>query len=244
MNLADKVKQLAIETPFTEGQIASSLTHRAQRGLTLDLQHFAEPEDDLNPEDKGGGQKPDDDPTKQQGEDTFTQSELDSAVSKAVDKALANKQKEFEKEKERIEEQARQQGEEYAKLTKQQKEDAEYKNRLEKLEARERELNQKQLRSEVQSDLKDNGLPDDFAEPLIALEDNDKIKESIENIKKAFDSAVNDAVKEKLRQGTPKQTGGAQGGSNPFAKETFNLTEQARLYREEPEKYKQLKAQA
>jgi chromosome segregation ATPase len=33
-------------------------------------------------------------------------------------------------------------------------------------------------------------------------------------------------------------------GKNPFKKETQNLTEQARLFREEPELYKQLKAQA
>ena len=48
-------------------------------------------------------------------------------------------------------------------------------------------------------------------------------------------------------------TGGGAGTSgngtnsqvvNPFKKETFNLSEQARLYREEPELYKQMKAAA
>jgi hypothetical protein len=34
------------------------------------------------------------------------------------------------------------------------------------------------------------------------------------------------------------------GGKNPFSKEHFNLTEQARLFKEDPEMYKQLKAQA
>jgi hypothetical protein len=33
-------------------------------------------------------------------------------------------------------------------------------------------------------------------------------------------------------------------GKNPFSKEHFNLTEQARLFKEDPELYKQLKAQA
>lgn len=33
-------------------------------------------------------------------------------------------------------------------------------------------------------------------------------------------------------------------GNNPFSKEHFNLTEQAKLYKENPELYKQLKAQA
>jgi hypothetical protein len=33
-------------------------------------------------------------------------------------------------------------------------------------------------------------------------------------------------------------------GVNPFKKESFNLTEQAKLFNENPELYKQLKAQA
>lgn len=33
-------------------------------------------------------------------------------------------------------------------------------------------------------------------------------------------------------------------GSNPFSKENFNLTEQSRLFKEDPAKYKQFKAQA
>ncbi|MBG9548341.1 phage scaffolding protein [Cytobacillus firmus] len=37
---------------------------------------------------------------------------------------------------------------------------------------------------------------------------------------------------------------GAGGTKNPFSKEHFNLTEQARLFKENPELYKQLKAQA
>jgi myosin heavy subunit len=44
----------------------------------------------------------------------------------------------------------------------------------------------------------------------------------------------------------PNGTGGNKQPptNNPFKKETFNLTEQARLYREDPDLYKQLKAQA
>lgn len=40
------------------------------------------------------------------------------------------------------------------------------------------------------------------------------------------------------------KTGMNYTGSNPFKKETFNLHEQSRLYREEPEMYKLLKSQA
>lgn len=38
--------------------------------------------------------------------------------------------------------------------------------------------------------------------------------------------------------------GSGSGGNNPFNKDSFNLTEQGRLLRDEPERFKQLKAQA
>jgi hypothetical protein len=46
--------------------------------------------------------------------------------------------------------------------------------------------------------------------------------------------------------GAPSATSSAPltGIKNPFAKESFNLTEQARLYRADPEMYERLKAAA
>ena len=137
------------------------------------------------------------------GDTTFTQSDVDSAVSKAVDKALKNQAAKLEKEKQQAIEDAKKDAAAYSKMTKQQQQDADYQKRMEKLENRERELNLKQLRTEVEGDLKEEGLPTDFAESLITLEDNEKIKESITSIKKTFDDAVNVAVKEKLRQDPP-----------------------------------------
>ncbi|GGJ86011.1 hypothetical protein GCM10007063_05620 [Lentibacillus kapialis] len=217
--------------------------------LPLNLQFFADGDDnpDDDPDNKPDNDKSDDpdnpddkDPDKK---DTFTRSELDSAISKAVDTALKNQQKKFDQEKETIEENAKKQGEEYAKLTKQQQQEKDYEKRMEKLEEKERELNMRQLTSEVEADLKENSLPVDFAHSLVALEDNEKIKESIKSIKKTFDEAVNAQVKEQLRQDTPK-VGGGTDFKNPFSKDHFNLTEQTRLYKEDPEKYKQLKAAA
>jgi hypothetical protein len=94
-------------------------------------------------------------------------------------------------------------------MTQKEREDAEYKKRLEALDKREHELNTKQLRSEVETDLKAEGLPAAFADSLIKLEDNEKIKEAVSSIKKEFDAAVNNAVKEKLRQ-DPPETGGSK----------------------------------
>ncbi|WP_160141561.1 capsid assembly scaffolding protein Gp46 family protein [Salicibibacter halophilus] len=219
----------------------------------MDLQFFNEgnqgDQGDQGQGDQGQGQQDDQkgaqgDSGQGKGEIFYSQSELDSAISKAVESALEKKQREFDKEKERIEQQAREQGEEYAQMNEKEKKEAEYKERLEKLENRENELNRKQLYNEVQSDLKDNGLPNSFADSLVALNDNDEIKKSIKAIKEKFDEAVTEGVKEQLRQTTPKDTSGNTESSNPFAKETLNLTEQGRLFKEEPERARQLQQAA
>lgn len=56
-----------------------------------------------------------------------------------------------------------------------------------------------------------------------------------------------DAAKGGLKGRTPNDPPGGAAApltKNPFAKETFNLTEQGRLLKDDPELYKQLKAQA
>ncbi|MDQ0158812.1 DUF4355 domain-containing protein [Alkalibacillus salilacus] len=178
--------------------------------LPLNLQFFAEGDDKDDKDDDKDDDKNKDDPDtdkdtdKDDKEATYSQSDVDSAVSKAVDKALKKKREEFEKEKQKAVEDAKKDAQDYAKMTKSEKEEADYKKRMKELEDRERELNLKQLRAEVEGDLKEEGLPADFAESLVNLEDNEKIKESISNIKKTFDDAVNNAVKEKLRQDPPE----------------------------------------
>ncbi|WP_077621558.1 DUF4355 domain-containing protein [Sediminibacillus massiliensis] len=182
--------------------------------LKLNLQFFA---DGGAPEDPPAD-PPTDPPADPPEDKSFSQSEVDSAISKAVDKALKNKEKEFEKEKQRAIDEAKKDAADYAKLTKQQQQEKDYEKRQEKLDAKERELNLRELRSEVESDLKEKGLPAEFAGSLVQLDDNEKIKESITNIKKTFDEAVNAAVKEKLRQDTPPAgNGGSDKGANSIA---------------------------
>ncbi|WP_181350487.1 DUF4355 domain-containing protein [Thalassobacillus sp. CUG 92003] len=178
--------------------------------LPLNLQFFAEEDDkddkDIDKDDdKDTDQDSDKDTDKDPDEDsTFTKSDVDSAISKAVDKALKNQAAKLEKEKQQAVEDAKKDAKAYAKMTKAEQEEADYQKRLKDLDDRERQLNLKQLRTEVEGDLRDEGLPTEFAESLISLEDNEKIKESITSIKKTFDEAVNNAVKEKLRQDPPE----------------------------------------
>ncbi|MGP4061502.1 DUF4355 domain-containing protein [Halobacillus sp. H74] len=186
------------------------MTELKSKLYRLNLQFFADGDnqddnsntDDDNQDDDNSS----DDNTNDNNQDdqTFTKSDVDSAISKAVNTALKNQAAKLEKEKQQAIEDAKKDAAAYSKMTKQQQQDADYQKRMEKLENRERELNLKQLRTEVEGDLKEEGLPPDFAESLVAMDDNEKIKESISHIKKTFDEAVNNAVKEKLRQDPPQ----------------------------------------
>jgi hypothetical protein len=176
--------------------------------LKLDLQYFAEPNeppaDPPNPDNP-----PSDPPAKIELSAEELQKKIEAESDRKLAKALEKKQKEWEEQLDQRIADAKKDAEQYAKMTQKEREDAEYKKRLEALDKRERELNTKQLRSEVETDLKDEGLPAAFAESLIKLEDNEEIKEAVSSIKKEFDTAVNNAVKEKLRQ-DPPETGGSK----------------------------------
>ena len=169
--------------------------------LKLNLQHFAD--DNLNdPEgkDKQSGNDQGDDDKKVF---ELTQSELDSQKHKAVNKALANQEKKFEQRLKEAVENARSEGESYANLTQKEKEEKALSEREKAIAEREKVQALKELKSDVVDDLKEQELPTSFADALIKIEDNEEIKNVIRQIKKDFDSAVGEKVKEVTRQSTP-----------------------------------------
>ncbi|WP_338500323.1 capsid assembly scaffolding protein Gp46 family protein [Staphylococcus capitis] len=169
--------------------------------LKLNLQHFSE-DNPNDPEEKAkqsGDYQGDDD--KKVFE--LTQSELDSQKHKAVNKALANQEKKFEQRLKEAVENARSEAESYAKLTEKEKKDKEFEKREQALAEKEKEFKLRELKSDVESDLKEKGLPTSFAQSLIHLEDNEQINEVVNSIKEDFDRAVQEQVKEATRQSTP-----------------------------------------
>lgn len=169
--------------------------------LKLNLQHFAEdnPNDPVVKDKQSGNDQEDDD--KKFFE--LTQSELDSQKHKAVNKALANQEKKFEQRLKEAVENARSEAESYAKLTEKEKKDKEFEKREQALAEKEKEFRLRELKADVENDLKDKGLPTSFAESLIHLEDNEQINEVVNAIKEDFDRAVQEQVKEATRQSTP-----------------------------------------
>lgn len=169
--------------------------------LKLKLQHFAEdnPNDPVVKDKQSGNDQEDDD------KEIFelTQSELDSQKHKAVNKALANQEKKFEQRLKEAVENARSEAESYAKLTQKEKEEKALSEREKALAEKEKEFRLRELKADVENDLKDKGLPTSFAESLIHLEDNEQINEVVNAIKEDFDRAVQEQVKEATRQSTP-----------------------------------------
>ncbi|EKZ1467674.1 DUF4355 domain-containing protein [Listeria monocytogenes] len=139
-------------------------------------------------------------------EESFTQSQVDSQISKAVDKALSKAKSKWEQEQSSAIEKAKNDAAEYAKLTESQKQEADFKKKQDELAAQEAAFNSKRLLVEVKEDLQKEGLPISFAESLIGIGDNEKIKNAITGIKKEWDSQITEKLKESARQSTPSET--------------------------------------
>lgn len=171
------------------------------------------------------------------------QKKIESESDKKLEKALKTAREKWQQEFQETLEQEKKEAERLAKLSEKERKEEELSKREQEIADREAKLKQKELKADAVSVLTDKTLPSSFADFLLA-DDAEKTLENINNFKAAFDSAVNEAVKEKLRQDTPKAGGGSISAKNPFSKEHFNLTEQGRLLKENPDLYKQLKAQA
>jgi len=202
--------------------------------LKLNLQYFAEPEPEPDPE-----PEPNPEPDKLE----LTQEELDKKIEAEADrkltKSLEKKKVEWEQEKKNIEADAKKTAEEYAKLTAKEKEDTEYKKRMEALDQRERELNDKQLLSQIETDLKDNDLSPSWSKALLSVQNIEEIKTMIVEQKKENDKTLEKMVNERLKGDPPKV--GNTGGE--ITKEQFNkmgYSEREKLFTEKPDSYNKL----
>src|SRR5690625_3734583 len=134
----------------------------------------------------------------EQEDATFTQSDVDSHISKAVDSAWKKRDKGVE---ERIK-QERKEAESLAKLTEKEREAAKLDKQEKQLEKREQEILNKELRADAIDNLIEKDLPKEFAD-FVVSGDGETTLDNINAVKSAFDKAVNDRVKKSVRQETP-----------------------------------------
>ena len=193
----------------------------------LNLQFFAEDEGDSeNTNEDDNKESENDNDSKQE---TYTKNEVDSAISKAVDSALKKRERKHQQELEQAREEARKKAESYAKLTEKEKRDKEIEEREQALAEKEKEFKLRELKSDVESDLKEKGLPTSFAESLIHLEDVEKINEVVKEIKADFDNAVQEQVKEVTRQSTPNNQSSSFGNRQTNGKSIQELANENRI---------------
>lgn len=212
--MIEKIKQLAKETSMTERDIARSLQSQAESGhpLKLNLQYFADPEE---PVDDSGDDDPKGDP---EDKKTFTKSEVDSQISKAVDSALKKRESKHQEELQKAIDDAIAEKERLSKLSEKERKEEEMTQREKELADKEAEIARKVLRSEAVDDLQKKQLPSEFADFLLG-KDAEQTLNNINEFKKAFDAAVNSAVKDKLRQDTPPAGGGSLSNKQPSVAE-------------------------
>ena len=182
------------------------------KGGTMNYKkYFPMSEDDgLN----GGGAEPTGEPTEGQEEpksfddllkDGY-QSEFDRRVTKAINTAVS-------KERARLEALHNQQlteAEKLAKMTEEEKN--EYKAQQKEAEIRRREdaITKRELMAEAKEKLVERGLPLNLANNLI-YDSAETVKNSLDDLEKAFNEAVAKTVEDKLKGGQPPKDAGSVG---------------------------------
>ena len=114
-------------------------------------------------------------------------------------------------------------------LTQKEKEEKALSEREKAIAEREKAQALKELKSDVVDDLKEQELPTSFADALIKIEDNEEIKDVIRQIKKDFDSAVGEKVKEATRQSTPNNQSSSFGNQQTSGKSFEELANKYRI---------------
>jgi len=201
----------------------------------MNLQLFAEPggePDPENPENKGGEPTPEDKPLTMEEIQKMIQSETDKVRTE-----YSQKLKDAKAEAERLAKE---------KMTEEEKAEFERQKLQKELEEKERALLERELNLLAVDLLTEAKMPLAFKDFVIG-QDEETTKARVTTLKNLWNAALEQAVQERFKEKgrNPHDTGGdGDTTKNPWSKEHFNLTEQGRLLRENPELAKQLMANA
>lgn len=138
-----------------------------------------------------------------QREKTFTQKDVDKLIQERVAREQAKWEKKVQDE--------RTEAEKLAKMNADQKAEYEKQKREDELAKREKDITTRELRATAYETLAEKNLPKELVD-ILNYSDAEQCNKSIEAVEKAFQSAVEKAVNDKLRGGNPPK--GGQGSSN------------------------------
>ena len=147
--------------------------------------------------------------------DKAYQSEFDKRVAKALETAKSKWETDYQA---KIQE-AKTEAEKLAKMNADQKAEYEKQKREDELAKREKDITTRELRATAYETLAEKNLPKELVD-ILNYSDAESCNKSIEAVEKAFQSAVEKAVNDKLRGGQPPK-GGQSSNDTTFG---FNFT--------------------
>lgn len=162
----------------------------------LDIQLFAENDNpDNDPVDNEGGKgTPSEEPNGGQETKTFTQEELDKIVQGRIAKERKAWEKHLEDEKT--------EAQKLETMSEKEKKKYQEEKRIKELDDREAAITRRELTAQAKVQLADKGIPTELAE-ILNLTDAESCKKSIEIVEKAFQTAVEKAVEERIKGREP-----------------------------------------
>lgn len=169
-------------------------------------------------------------------EKTYTESEvqalLQSEADRRVSSALKKQQKEFENKMA--------EAEKLKNMDETQRRDYEYNQRLQELEAKEKEFALAQNKLEATKVMASRGLPVSFVDYIVA-DDAETMMENITNFEKAFKAAVADEVSKKIASPAPKVGAVKQTGLSKEEFRKMGMIQRMELKQSNPELYDSLR---
>jgi transketolase len=144
------------------------------------------------------------------------QSEFDKRIQKALDTAKGKWETDYNSKLET----AKTEAEKLAKMNADEKAQYAEQKKLDELSKREKDINTRELKAQAYETLAEKNLPKDLISTL-NFESAETCNKSIESVEKAFQSAVEKAVNEKLRGGNPPKGGQGNNNQSTFG---FNFT--------------------
>ena len=211
--------------------------------IRMNLQTFAEPQGGTDDNQQQENQPQD---TQEPKTITLTIEEFEREKQREADRRV---QQALAKEREKLMEQMREEiererreAEELAKLSERERQKRELEKEREKLEAEKRAFYRERMKLQAEQELLNRGLPTVLA-PYVLGETAEETLNAITELEEKWREALETEVNKRLATDVPK-VGTGNFVKNPFSKEHWNLTEQGRLYRENPQLYEQLKKQA
>lgn len=192
-------------------------------------------------------QEQDNQPAQNEGQDEkpkveFT-SEQQKAISALLDSKIAKERTKAEQEKKDAIDKAIAR----TKMSAEERAKAEQKDREDAVKKKEQELDHQLRKVQTQSMLVNKGITTDML-PLLMGADDEETSQRLNLLDQYVNKKVQEAT-EKLMQGKRNPTGGNGSNTvsvndNPWTEQAFNLTKQQEIFNQDPEKARQMIAQA